>query len=923
MTCVQPRRKVLSSAKCYGAPMVSVKPTLGLLAGSVVKMCLYGGTREPSSSGACKFCRRYVGWRRTMSRRALGSTSGTYHVQASESARDAKNVKTLRCIVFFLDDSQHTFDVEKRSKGQVLFDLVFRHSELVEKDYFGLQFSEKASSIDGMRWLDPVKSIKKQMKVGPPYLLYFRVKFYVSDPSKLQEEWTRYYFFLQLKKDILEGRLVIPPATAALLASYAVQSELGDYNPDDHKHGYLADMRLVPHQTEELEEKIAELHKLHKGQNSADAEFNFLEHAKRLDMYGVDLHKARVRDSTQAEIQLGVTSYGLVVFQNNIRINTFSWAKIVKISFKRKQFFIQLRREGTESYDNLLGFNMLSYRSCKNLWKSCVEHHTFFRLNLPRPTTKRFLFSLGSKFRYSGRTEYQTLEDMKKRGLDDRPFLRSPSKRCIRQTVPTPADARDKPSKSLARMNGTSSAHVRPYDSFSHKVQISGPEYLPRKAWVDGAVDAQAFTPAIPPKMIRYADDDSLPELIMANGSAGADDVGPPPVRVCMRPDAEGRFGFNVKGGADQSLPILVSRVVPHTPADTCSPRLREGDQLLLINGRDVAGLSHDQVVKLIRAPKDNGELVLTVKAQVAGRGNRAGGGALAESMLLLAEGLESGATIAQFEQLYRKKADYTMKCARLPANLSKNRYRDISPYDVTRVILQEGTSGDYINASYVNMNIPTSGIVNRYIATQGPLPNTTIDFWEMVWEQQCTLVVMLTTLVERGRIKCHKYWPDLYETDTYGHLQVSCVRQKETPSFAFREFTLINTQNREERHITHMQYLAWPDHGVPEEASEFLGFVQRVRRSRDGMVEPTVVHCSAGIGRTGVLILMETAMCLIEANEPVYPLDLTRDMRDQRAMLIQTSSQYKFVCEAILKVYNDGVVKPLPEYQRCLTTTV
>ncbi|XP_037562398.1 tyrosine-protein phosphatase non-receptor type 4 isoform X2 [Dermacentor silvarum] len=943
MISVQTPRKVLAPAKSCGALGVTVKPTWGLLAGSVVKMCLYGGTHEPSPSGACRFCRRYVGWRRTMSRRALGSTSGTYHVQASESARDAKSVKTLRCIVFFLDDSQHTFDVEKRSKGQVLFDLVFRHSELVEKDYFGLQFSEKASAIDGMRWLDPVKSIKKQMKVGPPYLLYFRVKFYVSDPSKLQEEWTRYYFFLQLKKDILEGRLVIPPATAALLASYAVQSELGDYNPDDHKHGYLADMRLVPHQTEELEEKIAELHKLHKGQNSADAEFNFLEHAKRLDMYGVDLHKARVRDSTQAEIQLGVTSYGLVVFQNNIRINTFSWAKIVKISFKRKQFFIQLRREGTESYDNLLGFNMLSYRSCKNLWKSCVEHHTFFRLNLPRPTTKRFLFSLGSKFRYSGRTEYQTLEDMKKRGLDDRPFLRSPSKRCIRQTVPTPTDARDKPSKSLPRMNGTSSAHVRPYDSFSHKVQISGPEYLPRKAWVDGALDAQAFTPAIPPKMIRYADDDSLPELIMANGSAGgADDVGPPPVRVCMRPDAEGRFGFNVKGGADQSLPILVSRVVPHTPADTCSPRLREGDQLLLINGRDVAGLSHDQVVKLIRAPKDNGELVLTVKAQVpageqieepdfqyipdsavAGRGNRTGGGALAESMLLLAEGLESGATIAQFEQLYRKKADYTMKCARLPANLSKNRYRDISPYDVTRVILQEGTSGDYINASYVNMNIPTSGIVNRYIATQGPLPNTTIDFWEMVWEQQCTLVVMLTTLVERGRIKCHKYWPDLYETDTYGHLQVSCVRQKETPSFAFREFTLINTQNREERHITHMQYLAWPDHGVPEEASEFLGFVQRVRRSRDGMVEPTVVHCSAGIGRTGVLILMETAMCLIEANEPVYPLDLTRDMRDQRAMLIQTSSQYKFVCEAILKVYNEGVVKPLPEYQRCLTTTV
>ncbi|KAG0423443.1 hypothetical protein HPB47_000802, partial [Ixodes persulcatus] len=402
-----------------------------------------------------------------------------------------------------------------------------------------------------------------------------------------------------------------------------------------------------------------------------------------------------------------------------------------------------------------------------------------------------------------------------------------------------------------------------------------------------------------------------------ANGSAGPalDEPcsgGGGQVRVRMRADAEGRFGFNVKGGADQSLPILVSRVVPNTPADTCLPRLNEGDQVLLINGKDVAGLSHDQVVKLIRAPKDNGELVLTVKPQVyAGeqieepdfqyipdstvpaRGARSG--ALAESMLLLAEGLESGATIAQFEQLYRKKPDMTMKCARLPCNLSKNRYRDISPYDATRVILQEGTSGDYINASYVNMNIPTSGIVNRYIATQGPLPNTTIDFWEMVWEQQCTLVVMLTTLVERGRIKCHKYWPDLYETDTYGHLQVSLASLQQSSNAVKAASTSLRLRlvppwhNREERHISHMQYLAWPDHGVPDEASDFLTFVQRVRRSRDGMVEPTVVHCSAGIGRTGVLVLMETAMCLVEAHEPVYPLDLTRDMRDQRAMLVQT----------------------------------
>lgn len=215
-------------------------------------------------------------------------------------------------------------------------------------------------------------------------------------------------------------------------------------------------------------------------------------------------------------------------------------------------------------------------------------------------------------------------------------------------------------------------------------------------------------------------------------------------------------------------------------------------------------------------------------------------------------------------------------------------------------------------------MKVPSSGIVNRYIATQGPLQSTAVDFWQMVWEQQSTLVVMLTTLVEKGRLKCYKYWPSLYETHSFGQLQVSCVAEQETNSFAFREFSLVRSDGTaEERHISHMQYLAWPDHGVPDDATDFLEFIGRVRNARDAMVEPTIVHCSAGIGRTGVLILMETAMCLIEANEPVYPLEITRTMRDQRAMLIQTASQYKFVCEAILKVYREGIVKPLPEFQR------
>ncbi|KAK8396556.1 hypothetical protein O3P69_005532 [Scylla paramamosain] len=409
-------------------------------------------------------------------------------------------------------------------------------------------------------------------------------------------------------------------------------------------------------------------------------------------------------------------------------------------------------------------------------------------------------------------------------------------------------------------------------------------------------------------------------------------------VTIKMKPDEGGKFGFNVKGGADQNLPVLVSRVAPNTPADRCYPRLNEGDQVLLINGRDVSAMTHEQVVNFIRASREchSGELVLTVKQNVyvpddleeppfqyipevlsASATIKGGVPPLQESLMLLAEGLEAGSLVAQFEQLYRRKPGLTVTEARRQDNEKKNRYRDISPYDTTRVILTTTASGDYINASYVNMEVQGSGIINRYIASQGPLAGTCTDFWHMVWEQQSTLIVMLTTVVEQGRVKCHRYWPRLYETVDFGILQVTCNKEEETPGFAFREFTLINTETQEERHITHMQYLAWPDHGVPDDSTEFLNFVTQVRKARVGMVEPTIVHCSAGIGRTGVLILMETAQCLIEANEPIYPLDIVKAMRDQRAMMIQTASQFRFVCEAIHRVYTEELVKPLAEYQQ------
>ncbi|CAG9774075.1 unnamed protein product [Ceutorhynchus assimilis] len=875
----------------------------------------------------------------SVSKRAFGGSSGSYNVQALElaAARERK-LKGLSIVVRFLDDTDHTFYIEKRAKGSNLLDQVYNHLELVEKDYFGLQYPQNGCTnrnSECILWLDPSKSIKKQLGTNCQHPLYFRVKFYVSDPSKLHEEYTRYQFYLQIRSDILQERLILPQSTAILLASYIVQSEIGDYNSEEHKSDYLSHLNLIPNQTEEMERKIAELHKLHKDQSPADAEFNFLDHAKRLDMYGVELHKAK--DNTNKNIQLGVTHIGLVVFHNNLKINTFSWSKIMKISFKRKQFFIQLRREPSEDYDTLLGFNMENYRSSKTLWKACVEHHTFFRLDSPK--IKRKFLSLGSKFTYSGRTEFQTVSDVKRKGILERKFVRSPSKVLIKDKMPlTPPPLEDKGKVSVAPPRPS-----RPYDT--HKVTTTCTKE-PKQAWTedirisddDGGFLERTlegpFSPGIAGRVMSYADEE-IPSPV----SNGVYDTPPYSVSqsptsqivdenlttITLYPDQDGKYGFNVKGGTEISVPILVSRVAPNTPADKCVPRLSEGDQILQINGHDITQALQPEVVALVQEARatESGKLVLSVRPNVLYQdeefeeppyqyvpandvGTPTVGSLLEQSMYLLADGLASGALIARYETLYRKHPDLTCNEASKTTNVNKNRYRDISPYDQTRVVLKNAPNGDYINANFVDMKIPSTEITNKYIATQGPLQSTTEDFWQMVLEQESNLIVMLTTVIERGRAKCHKYWPGAGEVLTMQNAIVKCTREQTDPSnnFIFRDFVLIDVKNdNESREIKHMQYIAWPDHGVPDSPQQFLKFTQDVRLNRTTN-KPVIVHCSAGIGRTGVLVLMETALCLMEAEEPIYPLEIVKTMREQRAMMIQNASQYRFVCESVYAAY-------------------
>ncbi|XP_041423750.1 band 4.1-like protein 3 isoform X3 [Xenopus laevis] len=351
----------------------------------------------------------------------VSQKSGSSKVSKSP-LKAAKVSKNMQAKVKVLDGSEYTCEVEKRSKGQVLFNKVCEHLNLLEKDYFGLTYSDSENQ---KNWLDPSKEIKKQTRNGA-WHFSFNVKFYPPDPSQLSEDITRYYLCLQLRDDIVCGRLPCSFVTLALLGSYSVQSELGDYDPEEYGSEYANEFRFAPNQTKELEDKVVELHKSYRGMTPAEAEMHFLENAKKLSMYGVDLHHAK--DSEGVEIMLGVCASGLLIYRDRLRINRFAWPKVLKISYKRNNFYIKIRPGEFEQFESTIGFKLPNHRAAKRLWKVCVEHHTFFRLLMPEAPPKKFL-TLGSKFRYSGRTQAQS---RRASALIDRPapyFERSSSKR--------------------------------------------------------------------------------------------------------------------------------------------------------------------------------------------------------------------------------------------------------------------------------------------------------------------------------------------------------------------------------------------------------------------------------------------------------------------------------------------------------------
>uniref|UniRef100_A0A8C5YPR9 protein-tyrosine-phosphatase n=3 Tax=Marmota marmota marmota TaxID=9994 RepID=A0A8C5YPR9_MARMA len=785
-------------------------------------------------------------------------------------------------------------------------------------------------------------------------------------------------YFLQLKMDVCEGRLTCPLNSAVVLASYAVQSHFGDFNSSVHHPGYLADSQFIPDQNDDFLTKVESLHEQHSGLKQSEAESCYINIARTLDFYGVELHGGR--DLHNLDLMIGIASAGIAVYRKYICTSFYPWVNILKISFKRKKFFIHQRQKQTESREHIVAFNMLNYRSCKNLWKSCVEHHTFFQAKKLLPQEKNVLpqyWTLGSRnpkksvnsqyckkviggmvwnpaMRRSLSVEHLETKSLPSRSPPITPNWRSPRLRHeIRKPRHSSADNLVNEMTYITETEDvfyTYKGSLSPKDSDSEVSQNRSPhrESLSENNPAQSCLTQKSSSSVSPSSNAPGScspdgvDQQFLEDYNRVTKGGSTEDASQYYcdkndngdsylVLVRITPDEDGKFGFNLKGGVDQKMPLVVSRINPESPADTCIPKLNEGDQIVLINGRDISEHTHDQVVMFIKASRESHsrELALVIRRKAVHSFTEIksedelnqlfpetifpmcpeGGDTLEGSMELLKKGLESGTVLIQFEQLYRKKPGLAITFAKLPQNLDKNRYKDVLPYDTTRVLLQGNE--DYINASYVNMEIPAANLVNKYIATQGPLPHTCAQFWQVVWDQKLSLIVMLTTLTERGRTKCHQYWPDPPDVMDHGIFHIQCQTEDCTIAYVSREMLVTNTETGEEHSVTHLQYVAWPDHGVPDDSSDFLEFVTYVRSLRvDG--EPILVHCSAGIGRTGVLVTMETAMCLIERNLPVYPLDIVRKMREQRAMMVQTSSQYKFVCEAILRVYEEGLVQML-----------
>uniref|UniRef100_A0A3Q4HI86 protein-tyrosine-phosphatase n=1 Tax=Neolamprologus brichardi TaxID=32507 RepID=A0A3Q4HI86_NEOBR len=781
-----------------------------------------------------------------------------------------------------------TLSVE--STGQECLEAVAQRLELRETHYFGLWFQGKTQTPE-KRWVELEKPLKKQLdKFGNEPLLFFGVMFYVPNVSRLEQEATRYQYYLQVKKEVLDGRLQCLVEQGIRLAGLAVQADFGDFTQflsQDFLREYVlfpVNWRNGEDALEEWTQKVAEEHKSHCRMQAAEAELLYIKEVEKLDGFGQESFPAK--DNYTNDIFIGVSFIGVFVKHRNGR--SIMWKDIGTIAHNKSAITVEIT-----SRDDTIVFHMEDMEMAKYIARLFTARHKFYKQNKicaepthsPAPMRRRPTWTHRLSLVYSI--------------FHDDPYYKSESSldRCTvdftyrNGNVPNGSMYS---SPSLSSLNR--SQNFVPPSPMSSNLSIPGselmrPDYIPSHR--HSAIIAPSYRPTpeydavmrqkrcmLPAHHDLHSQ--SLRSLNISNACAYRQ---PEPL-VYSQPEMRERGPYH--GVAPRFLSFLKTLERQKMSVDSMKRPL----MMAALNGLYVARMP---------VPESPGE-----------EGAKA---ATDERCKTLELKLEEERVFTEYEQVPKKRADCILTTATLPENAERNRFRDVVPYEENRVELvpnKENNTG-YINASHIKVMI--RGEAWHYIATQGPLANTCADFWQMVWEQGVNVIAMVTAEEEGGRSKSHRYWPKLgskHNSATHGKFKVTTKFRTDSGCYATTGLKVKHLLSGQERTVWHLQYTDWPEQGCPEYVLGFLSYleeIQSVRRHTNSMLDtskslnpPVVVHCSAGVGRTGVVILTELMIRCLEHNEPVEVPTMLSELRQQRMLMVQTISQYKFVHQVLIQ---------------------